>query len=147
MALFHVSTTHTPRKRPSYMDTTPRFCVEGLILPSAVIYEVGELIELREELQQLEEDENQDQFFVQFLEKEVQAVFDVTEKTFYTPQEEAAVYEALRASARVLRVTLEVEMRRNLLECLSWDMSAYRNTLYTRIRDKAILIEGIMTHV
>ena len=145
MALFHVSTTHTPRKRPSYMDTTPRFRVEGLILPSAVIYEVGELIELREELQQLEEDENQDQFFVQFLEKEVQAVFDVTEKTFYTPQEEAAVYEALRASARVLRETLEIEMRRNLLECLSWDMSASRNTLYTRIRDKAILIEGIMT--
>jgi hypothetical protein len=127
------------------MDADPRFFVQSLVLPWGVLDQVRELTELREALGQLEEDEDQRPVFVQFLEHEVQTVFDVTEKAFYTPEEEAAVYEELRASARVLRETLEVAMDRNLLECLSWCMSVSRNTLYTRIRDKAVLIEGILT--
>ena len=54
-------TSNTQRKRPAYMDADPRFFVQSLVLPWGVLDQVRELVDLREELEQFEEDENQDQ--------------------------------------------------------------------------------------
>ena len=145
MPFNEVSATPKPRKRPSFLDADPRFFVQTLVLPWDVLDLVRELVELRAELEQLESDAHQDQEMVKFLKEEVQTVFDVTEKAFYTSEEEAEVYEELRASARVLRATTEAEMVHNLLECLSYSMAISRDNLYSRIRETAIQIASIHT--
>jgi len=145
MPFNEVSAIPKQRKRPSFLDADPRFFVQSTVLPWAVLEPIRELVELRAELKQFEKDEKQGKRFVTFLEKEVQAMFDVTERSFYTPEEEAVVYKELRASARVVLGTLNIH--ETPMECMSWGVCVSRNEIYSRIHDKADMIARIHTPV
>ncbi|KAJ1464868.1 hypothetical protein T484DRAFT_1757782 [Baffinella frigidus] len=119
----------TTRKRP-YWQTT-KF-VETRSMKRDILCMVGELYELRAELQEKEREE----YLQFFLEKEITLLVDVTEIPFYTDNEEELLYKQLRARAvDVENAILCNRVQDEVNPCLS--VPEWRRHLYDDILERA----------